>query len=183
MIDVKNLQIELKVGAFLGLSALVLSLLTGVIAGIPAGITILRAFVAMLIFTGIGYGAVTVLKKFVPEIGDIKTGALQEGEEPEAKIEEYSADEGDSTSPVGEFSEVSAENFTELNTDEIPRVQPGESEFDPTSDLSVKNGTEGAVNPSAGKLGKHIIANEEQFKYEPKLMAEAVRTMMSKDEE
>jgi hypothetical protein len=39
------------------------------------------------------------------------------------------------------------------------------------------------VNTRSGKLGKHIMEKEKMAKYEPKIMAQAVRTMMSKDRE
>lgn len=183
MIDVKNLQIELKIGAFLGLIALVLSLLTGIIAGISPGIVFLRAFFGMLIFAGIGYGAVTVLKKFVPEIGSLSTDTSGEAGDLEAGIDDSPDEERISVLSGDEGLETPADSFTELNTDEIPRVQPEGDGFEPQSPLSGPEGSQSAATPSSGKLGKHIIADEELFKYEPKLMAEAVRTMMSKDEE
>ncbi len=179
MIDVKNLQIELKIGAILGITALVLSILAGVIAGIEVGVVIIRAFVALILFTGLGYGAVTVLKKLVPEIGEIQGEEIKVAES-EIQLDEIDADAEADAEPA---PEPAGEQFSELNTDEIPRVQPDGGGIEPAPDVLGGTETGNAVNPSAGKLGKHIIANEDLFKYEPKLMAEAVRTMMSKDEE
>ena len=179
MINVGNLQIELKTGVFMGLAALVLSFLTGIIAGIPVGTVVLRAFIAMVLFTGIGYGAVTVLKKFVPEID-----SLADGGEDAAGMPNLGDIEGQDAGNIEDQLDKSGEEaFSELNTDEIPRVQPGDNEFEETLSSEKNSGPEKRPGSSGRKLGKHIIASEDAFKYEPKLMAEAVRTMMSKDED
>lgn len=179
MINVGNLQIELKTGIFMGLVALVLSFLTGIVAGISVGTVVLRAFIAMVFFTGIGYGAVIILKKFVPEIDN-----LADGDEDAAGMPNLGSMEGQDAGSVDDQLDTSGEEaFSELNTDELPRVQPGDNDFDETLSSEKSSDPVRRSGSSGGKLGKHIIASEEAFKYEPKLMAEAVRTMMSKDED
>jgi len=179
MINVGNLQIELKTGIFLGLAALVLSFLTGIIAGISVGIVVLRAFIAMVLFTGIGYGAVIVLKKFIPEIDSLADGSEDTAGMP--NLGDMESQDGESVDD--QLDKSGEEAFSELNTDEIPRVKPGENDFEETLSSEKSSGPDKRPGSSGGKLGKHIIASEDAFKYEPKLMAEAVRTMMSKDED
>ena len=45
------------------------------------------------------------------------------------------------------------------------------------------SGLDSVLNTSGGKLGKHIIVENQLNSYEPKLMAQAIRTMMSKDKD
>jgi hypothetical protein len=47
------------------------------------------------------------------------------------------------------------------------------------------SGNDNMFDTTGGKLGKHIVVDKSSngFGYEPKVMAEAIRTMMSKDKD
>ena len=64
----KQMGIEQKYGAVFGLAAFILSLLTGLVSGVSFSITIIRSLIMAPVFFIVGYGTVTVLKKYVPEI-------------------------------------------------------------------------------------------------------------------
>lgn len=183
MISLKQISLEYKTSALLGCIALILSFLTGLIAGISWSVVILRTFILMLVFAAIGYGAATVLKIFVPEVynllvtssaqGPKETPAKQSVTEPAADGEAKSAPAEEEAAEIAAMPDISiaeapaAESFKELEKENLAHFSTAKET--------------GAVNTGAGKLGKHILEKEKLAKYEPKIMAQAVRTMMSKD--
>ena len=42
-------------------------------------------------------------------------------------------------------------------------------------------GDDHSGNTEESKMGKHILVEEKRVKYEPKIVAEAIRTMISRD--
>ncbi|MCP4133264.1 MAG: hypothetical protein GY754_20010 [bacterium] len=176
MIDLKSISLEFKASAIFGVAALVLSLLTGVISGVDAGTVAIRAIIITVVFAGIGFGAIMVMKNFVPEFyalfsGD--QGSMDIDEEPDvAPPPEEPVPESDAAGSASD--EAPSEEFSEFSGSDFPRVDGSEGAG--AADLD--------AGASSGKMGKHIVVKEEKFaKYEPKIMAEAVRTMMSKDED
>jgi len=69
-------------------------------------------------------------------------------------------------------AEKTQEEFTETKTSDYEHL-----------DTPVTTAMDDSLNISQGKMGKHVVVNEKFVKYEPKVMAQAVRTMMRKDEE
>ncbi len=186
MIDLRKTKFEYKAAAVLGLSAFVLSLLTGVIMGISGGTIVIRSFLLLAVFAGIGSGTAIVLKTFVPEVyeifasdtasskgaADATAGAEGRGERTVVEPKEPRIEE--TPSAVAGAGHESAP----------PKVEPAfnELEKDMLSQYSSASGKGDAVDTAAGKLGKHVLKTEKLAKYEPKVMAQAVRTMMSKDQ-
>ena len=70
---------------------------------------------------------------------------------------------------VGPAAGASPGEFTELEKEGLAHYS------------TASGGT--SVNTGSGMLGKHILEKEKMAKYEPKIKAQAVRTMMSKDRE
>ncbi|HNX58606.1 MAG TPA: hypothetical protein PKK43_05885, partial [Spirochaetota bacterium] len=68
MISLKSLGIEYKAGSVIGLSALVLSLLIGLLSGNEFLYSVGRAFFFGVLFALMGFGGVLLLKKYVPEV-------------------------------------------------------------------------------------------------------------------
>ncbi len=184
MISLENISIDYKFTAAFGIVALLLSLIIGIFSGIGFEVIALRLLIVFPVFSLIGYGVIFVSKKYVPELYD-KFANLQ-NEEDRNNIDEnsdaaqYSGPSGSSddnaSDGLDDTDEDSArleedESFTEITPDQYKRV-------DLTDELNSE--TETFVR---GKLGKHVIEREKFVKYEPKLMAEAVRTMMSKDDD
>jgi hypothetical protein len=186
VITIKDIDAKYRAVIVFGISAFIFSFLTGLFSGISFGVVIFRSFTALILFAGLGYGLILVLKQFVPEVTEIGI-AIKKADAEDLEIDEESSSSGgeSETAEVDEAGSAAehtakGEGFTEFTGDEFPRAA------DPSLNDSLDSGAtagNGAVNASQGKMGKHIIADNGQFKYEPKLMAEAVRTMMSKDEE
>ncbi|HOP63579.1 MAG TPA: hypothetical protein PK358_03480 [Spirochaetota bacterium] len=173
----ENMGIEQKYGAVFGAAAFVLSLLTGLVSGVSFTVTIIRSLIMIPVFFIVGYGTLSVLKKYVPEIYDalvntagrgVKAGAESETEifisETDAADEGAAAESESSGGATGEFTELTGKDFDRYKT----------------ADDTVLDSTFEASN---GKMGKHIIVEEQFNDYEPKIMAQAIRTMMSKDKD
>lgn len=167
---------EQKIGAAFGAVAFILSFLTGLVSGVSIIVTIIRSLIMFPVFFIVGFGIVLVLKNYVPEIYEAFASAGNKTEEagPESHTEVdisdiESEESADTYEPV---QTVKAEEFTELTPKNFERYSTKED-----------SGLDASLNASGGKLGKHIIIQEQFNSYEPKIMAQAIRTMMSKDKD
>ena len=167
----QGLTLENKVGAVFSAAAFLLTLLVGIISGVKFGVTIIRSLICIPVFFGIGFGIIFVIKTYVPEVYEM----LVTSSSKEASSETRSLNQEEVEIDHGEYSEGMEESkpeFTELS----------EKDFDKYSTLG-DDGLNTAFNASAGKMGKHIVVDEKFSSYEPKIMAQAIRTMMSKDKD
>lgn len=169
MMQINDLGLEVKCGIVFSLIALVFSILAGVAGGVPAGVILLRALFITPVFFGIGFGVLTVIRRYVPEV-------YQTLERPAESITEKRTgiDEGTVISELtdAESTAKSDTGFTEFT----------EKDYDRLSTVN-DSGVDEVLHMSGGKLGKHIIVENQLNGYEPKLMAQAIRTMMSKDKD
>jgi hypothetical protein len=177
----QNISLEYRIGLAFGVTALLFTLLIGIVSGIQFDVIAIRLIIMAPLYALIGTGIVMIVKKFVPEFYELFNRDFHKKDPGAEDLEGADADSGvgDSEeresriSDTGQEETVSEEGeFSEMNPDDLPRVETGE-----TPDL------DNPLDVSEGKLGRHIVANEKIAKYEPKVMAEAVRTMMSKDKD
>jgi hypothetical protein len=171
--QLEQIQIEYRAGLFFSVIAFVLSVATGFIVGVTPGTVILRGVIFAVVFFAVGFGGLQILKKLVPELYEAITNVQHSSAEKDVTDDvtkaaddsgesvSYSMDEEDAGSGFTEFTE---KDFDRYNT-------PADS------------GLESALNPAAGKMGKHIMVQQQFNAYEPKLMAQAIKTMMSKDKD
>jgi hypothetical protein len=184
MINYKSIGAEYITGAFLGGLALVISLLIGFISGNRMSLVFFRTVINTLLFTGIGIVCIFVIKKFVPEVYQVFS-TLNDAENIEIKTEEFKDNtkaESSSTSEIasGINDMTEPETKSSLNHEDkelenefnILDKQPAEfsdgSDFS-SNDSNIENNTRGTVK-------------NKSIKYEPKIAAQAIRTMMKKDE-
>ena len=168
MLHVNELGIEVKSGVFFCATALILSIIAGFAGKVPGGMIFFRSLIIIPVFFGVGYGIIIIIKRFVPEIyefiSDIKS-SKDEIQQQDVNIESLSPDgEQPAEKPDQEFSE-----FTENDYDRLQTIND--------------SGLDSSLNSSDGKLGKHVIVESEMSGYEPRIMAQASRTMMSKDKD
>lgn len=179
MVQIKELPVEYKAAVFFGLCALVLSLLVGVVAQTSVAVVFIHSLILLVVFALLGYVLVFVLKKFVPEVYALLSSSAvsSEGDSAETDIPLTDAAEGsvpksakdaagqlDGETPAAADSTPDApQPFVAFSQSDYPKY---ETESLPES-----------------KLGKHIVKEEKKIKYEPRIMAEAIRTMMSRDAE
>jgi hypothetical protein len=180
MISIRSISLWYKTAAVFSLLALVLSLITGFIAGIRWEVVLLRSAILMLVFAGIGFGASAILRKFVPEVYQLLSSLAGEGQaagsgEPDIGMEEVGAEMAGAGESAPAYDDASG-----VVPPEAPAGDFAELEKEGLAHYSTASG-ETAVHTRSGKLGKHILEKEKMAKYEPKIMAQAVRTMMIKD--
>jgi len=192
IIDFKRIPVEARSALVMGLMAFLVTFIVSLLAGNSPVLIVGRTFIMTFIFAVIGLAAMIILKQFVPEVynvfaGGIKTDtisgepedAVRDSGIPEQNAGEgtgnkYSTDaeynslaEGEDSAEsekTANESDVHDEVFTPLDKDDYPRAASGQ-------------------NTSSGQMGKHIIHDDKKVKYEPKIMAEAIRTMMGRDKE
>ncbi len=184
MINMNEISLELRFSAVLGIIALVLSFLVGVIAGNSAGQVVLKTLSFTVVFLAIGYLAAFVIRKYVPEMYDYLSSP------PQISLDKSA---GDAKAMPGPISVTASEgdeeeSLADEGIEEAMAVKkpgkPDEEElsggFVPFNQSSFD--AYSTEKTEKGDLGKHLF-EERKIKYEPKIMAEAIRTMMSRDKE
>ncbi|RPI97738.1 MAG: hypothetical protein EHM32_00915, partial [Spirochaetales bacterium] len=71
MMNIGDIELEYRSGALFGIVALILSLTAGIVAGNGAGQVVGRSLVLMLVFAALGYIAIYVFRKYVPEVYEV----------------------------------------------------------------------------------------------------------------
>jgi hypothetical protein len=165
-LNLKNMGLEYKSGAVFGVMALFLSIIFGILAGNGFGTILLKAGILTLVFIAIGYGIVFVIRKYVPELYDAISGIMVSVSVKDGVVEtdntqkSAAAAPGEGSGTLGPEQGKQADEFVAMK----------DSDFAKTEYSSEKR-----------KMGKHYVVDEKKFKYEPKIMAEAIKTMMKKD--
>lgn len=179
MIQFGELKIEIKSGILFCMIAFIFSIIAGFAGGVPAGMIFFRSLIVAPVFFAVGFGTILVIKNFVPELyemlSNLKASQEDEAEKVEISVDDNSGNTGDETVDKSDsgFSE-----FTEKDYERLQTVRDSDK-----SQTANDSGIDSILNTSGGKLGKHIIVDNQLNSYEPKLMAQAIRTMMSKDKD
>jgi hypothetical protein len=165
LIFLEKMGWEFRIPVIAAAAAMTLSLVAGFVSGNPAVVVVTRAFMFALLFGGLSFGGLTVLRKFVPELYEAIFSTLPAASAPAeedfaAAPEEVSASAA--YTPRDDSADTPGEAFD----------APPKKEFAPT----------GLDQISAGAGGRKPL-EENMMKFQPKIMAEAIRTMMSKDNE
>jgi len=161
-------KIEFKSGLIFSVVAFVLSIVAGLTGSVPPGMIIFRSLIVIPLFFLVGFGVFVIIKNFVPELYEMVLN-LNETVEEDSSVENADISNNPEEA-VSEYSE-DRENFSEFTEDDYTKIDG----------ISSSN----AFDTSGGRLGKHIVVDKQanSFGYEPKIMAEAIRTMMSKDKD
>ena len=177
-----KLTLEKKFVIIFSSLAFALSFVLGIFSNNPVSVIVMRAFLFTLLFAILSVVSLFVLKKYVPEIygavflnssetdvteAEISNVSLSEDDDNASQIEKPAALPDENASDVEQESFQEAQEATETKK---PIVQP----FVPTSVDSLSS-SESIAN------SKHL--EEQSLQFQPKIMAEAVRTMLSKDKE
>lgn len=161
----------LKFAAAFGILGLVVSLLFGFIGGNRPTAVIITAVICAVLGGGLGVGVYKVLEARVPEIlTAFESGAasdasvsLRDAERARAALE----DEGDTTA------------LRDADDYGSGQERMAEDEEAPVARETAATGATGADGVKS--YGDHIIVNKVKIKNEPKLMAAAIRTMLTKE--
>jgi hypothetical protein len=181
-----NTNKEYLIIAGIGIIGLVLSFLVGIFSGNSIYTIIFRAFITAILLSIVVFACLIILKKFVPEIYQIvnlinineNTDINVENSsiKVEKKVESNDNENTNSTNIEGNASSTSDEtlNVSRKDTDL-------ESEFNAvdkqTNDYSSLN-----TDDQVPSMNSQDFFKNEKIKYEPKIAAQAIRTMMKRDE-
>ena len=116
-----------------------------------------------------------ILKKFVPEVYEaIASLQLSSSGKDETGVHDTDnvANDADSSAEYSMDEEDPGSGFTEFTEKDFDRYN-----------TPADTGLESTLNPAGGKMGKHIMVEKQFNSYEPKIMAQAIKTMMSKDKD
>jgi len=157
-------RLAINFGVFFGIIGLLISLIFSLFSKNPIFVILTNIFVSTIVSVIIGIVVFFILKQKVPEILEVFEGDSSSFRSYKEQEEENFEGEYDYSSDTLETSESLNLANSDDTTDE---VQP------------IKIDTSGEKTKH---FGDHIIVDKITIKNEPKLMAEAIRTMLSKDE-
>ncbi|TGN19216.1 hypothetical protein [Leptospira idonii] len=154
----------MQLGFLVGFAILgtLISTVCGFLVGNRITYILFVSAISTLAFGGLGFGVYTVLEKKVPEFLEFLQGISLGGFG--SSEGDYEGEEGGSFASGSESGSVSGDDFG---------VQTAAG--DPAMDAKL-------AMAKSGKFGDHIIVDKIAIKNEPKLMAEAIRTMLAKDD-
>ena len=157
-------RLAINFGVFFGIIGLLISLIFSLFSKNPIFVILTNIFVSTIVSVIIGIVVFFILKQKVPEILEVFEGDSSSFRSYKEQEEESFEGEYDYSSDTLETSESLNLTTSDDTTDE---VQP------------IKIDTSGEKTKH---FGDHIVVDKITIKNEPKLMAEAIRTMLSKDE-
>jgi hypothetical protein len=157
-------RLAINFGVFFGIIGLLISLIFSLFSKNPIFVILTNIFVSTIVSVIIGIVVFFILKQKVPEILEVFEGDSSSLRSYKEQEEESFEGEYDYSSDTLETSESLNLASSDDTTDEI---QP------------IKIDTSGEKTKH---FGDHIVVDKITIKNEPKLMAEAIRTMLSKDE-
>ena len=143
----------------------------GILSGNPIISVLTYSLISSLILVGLVFGLLTFLESKVPEFIELLNSPGFESSGEDSQTRESS---DSSTSEESSFEAADS------------GLAPGSSDIKSTlSSTSNPAGSEKEVKnekPRNGKFGDHIMVDNIPIKNEPKLMAEAIRTIMAQDD-
>ncbi|MGQ9842509.1 MAG: hypothetical protein ACUVRK_03000 [Spirochaetota bacterium] len=175
-----KISLELKVSMLFGIIAFFVSLLFGSMVGNKIGILISRVLFFTVVYAALGYGSLVIIKRRVPEVYEILNQSFGFSKR-NVSQEEYV------TVKPNELNAVQEEgpNGNEENTPDISISKKADtSQTEVFTPLESKDYTNLSTKDSKPKkMGKHIVLDDKKIQYEPKVMAEAIRTMIKRDKD
>lgn len=177
MINFKSLDIEYITGLIFGVLGFVLSILIGFISGNNFVFIVVRSLIIAVIFSLIGYACLIIIKKFVPEIYHVFTSI---NENQEIDINKDISDVAEHESSIENIPEASAADINSESDLKIPDMDL-ENQFNTLEKDKSEESQVNADGRDSAVISKNI-SSEKNIRYEPKIAAQAIRTMMKRDE-
>ena len=163
MVKIKELNIEYISSALLAVIALFLSFSIGFLSGNSYSVVFYRVVAFVIVFGILGYVNMYIIKRYVPEVYE-KLNSLKSIENDE--VPDLSLEQG------GDSGGQSLDEIDSLPDD--PR----------NSDLAGAEKTDESLNLDDSEPSSNVEQKkDERVRFEPKIMAQAVRSMMNKNED
>ncbi|MBN2040966.1 MAG: hypothetical protein JW864_13055 [Spirochaetes bacterium] len=178
MVNYKNFAIEYITALIFGVLGLLLSLFAGFISGNKIISVFVRSVIITIGFAFIGYICLIIVKKFVPEIYQVFSN-INENKEVNLNNDRDNSkgSEIDSAENMPETSIAEADSGTETR---VPDVEL-EDQFNTLEKEQAGESFLSKDKVDAGTASKSF-SREKNITYEPKIAAQAIRTMMKRDE-
>ena len=186
MVSLKNIKIEYTVSAGFGAAGFILSLIAGIFSGNAILSVFFKAFITAVIFSVLGFICLFIIKKFVPEMYQIICSIISKED---VNIDLEASD--DKIDEKSEFSVNQNGNIQNPEETEYPVFDGGVSAKNEDAELESEFNSVGKNGDNYSSLKtnekdsveiSHDIFKESKIKYEPKIAAQAIRTMMKRDE-
>jgi hypothetical protein len=181
MIDLKKIDIKFVFSAVFGIIALILSVFAGIFSGNGLSTIIFRTFTNTILFSVIGFFCLLVFKKFVPEVYQI----IESLNNPEVEVNvNSSAKENEPGKAQDENKEYEDKGAQASISDNVSlETSRNDKELESTFNTLEKD----SYRNSSSDMDDNYTANKSgskdmKIKYEPKIAAQAIRTMLKKDE-
>ncbi len=181
-----RISLEGRVAIIFGILAFFVSLSFGIMVGNKIGILFSRVLFFTVLYAVIGYGSLLIIKRLVPEVYEILDQSFELSKK-SLNQEESIVVKPDESSGIREKSTIRGDSSA------VDEVYATGSAVSGTSDatynevftpLGVKDFTNLSTRDSKPKkMGKHIVLDDKKIQYEPKIMAEAIRTMLKRDKD
>ena len=171
-------KFEFKFSIYFGLVAFVLSFLSGIINSVEFLVLIKRIFIIEIFFIPMGYAIGYLLKNYLM-LSEPITNLPAENLKKETEIPKNNEE-----NVVSELENVELEN--EDNKEEVPLEEEIQKENNETSNVNTEIGNEEYLKRlkslSPKNLGKYLIIQDKKFINDPEAMAQAIKTMMNREE-
>jgi hypothetical protein len=175
-----KISLEVKVSILFGILAFFVSLLFGIMVGNKIGILFGRVLSFTVLYAAIGYGSLVIIKRLVPEVYEILNQSFELSKR-KVSQEEYVTVKPDETNTVQEEAATGDDGYT---ADTLVSGTADTSYNEVFTPLESKDFTNLSTKDSKPKkMGKHIVLDDKKIQYEPKIMAEAIRTMLKRDKD
>jgi len=148
--------------------------------GNKMGILFGRVLFFTVLYAAIGWGSLLIIKRLVPEVYEILNQSFEFSKR-NVSQEEYVTVKPDETNTV---QEEGPQGDEEYNPDTSISGTADTSYNEVFTPLESKDFTNLSTKDSKPKkMGKHIVLDDKKIQYEPKIMAEAIRTMLKRDKD
>ena len=179
MLNIKEIDIEYKSGVLFGTIALILSFFTSLMAGNEIGLVVTRSMIFAFAFSILGYVNVYILKKYVPEIYELMNSIKSIKQSEDISLSPEQEEKGDEL-PI--HNKVDSEPMEPKKSD-LGDNYDFEDKSTSIEESSVIHSDSYLDIGEVDKHGEQIRKEEKYIRYEPKIIAKAVRTMMKRDED
>jgi hypothetical protein len=181
-----NTNKEYLISAGIGIIGLVLSLFVGIFSGNSISTVIFRAFITAILLAIVSFASLFIIKKFVPEIYLI-INSISNIENADINVEnstvkvdkKVDSNDNENANPVNpEESSSTIQDETLAVNQEDTKLEREfsniENRIDDYSSLDADDKVPG--------MNSRDFFKDRKIKYEPKIAAQAIRTMMKRDE-
>ncbi|MCX8122839.1 MAG: hypothetical protein N3F66_01585 [Spirochaetes bacterium] len=176
---IMGLSLEVRIAIIFGIIAFLISLLFGIIVGNKIGIVFTRVLFFTILYAGIGYASLLIIKRLVPEMYEILNQSFGFSRKNISQEENITV-KPDESSNIKEGGVANQDYGAGTVSSETQDTTYSEA-FTP---LEAKDFTNLSTKDSKPKkMGKHIVLDDKKIQYEPKIMAEAIRTMLKRDKD